>query len=142
MIEQIEDLLTKIDSLPDDTGSSRRREELTERAAAAGHSREYADLIYDVATEEELDPVIAFEVVLARVGVRDLGESPIDHNEETQVESPPVWVEPLPTSDDAAREKNMRLTFRRLRSALADSPSRREALQRFARQPDVGVVDY
>jgi hypothetical protein len=121
---------------------TRRREDLTARAQAAGHSREYADLIYDVAEEEGLDPAVAFEVVLAGVGVRDLGDAPPDNWEETQVEAAPAWIEPPPPAAEAARERHMRITFRRLRRLLEAASSPADALQTFVREPDVGDVEY
>lgn len=142
MGDRIRSFLSSIERLSPDTEISRRREELIERAATAGYSREYADLIYDVATEEDLDPVIAFEVVRAGVGVRELADPLPDEGEETQVEAAPLWVESPPSEDDAVRERRMRLTFRRLRSAMTAAPSRMDALKAFVEQPDVGAVEY
>lgn len=119
-----------------------RREALTAKAEEAGHSREYADRIYDVAIEEHLDPAVAFQVVLDRLGVRELAESPADNWAETQVEAPPDWIARQPSADEATRERQLRLTFRRLRSLLETHGSPEEALREFKHLPDVGVVEY
>src|SRR5687768_11427466 len=94
MTERTEILLERVEMLPGEAhGESRRREDLIEQVVGAGHSREYADQIYDVAVEESCDPVLAIEVVLAVVGVRDLlPPSPADPDE-TQVEAAPAWIE-------------------------------------------------
>ena len=119
-----------------------RREELTAQAIEAGHSREYADRIYDLALEEHVDPAVAFDVVLAGLGVRELAENPLDNWEETQVEAPPAWIEESPGPVEAARERHLRLTFRRLRSLLDEHDSQEEALRVFKHQTDVGAVEY
>lgn len=119
-----------------------RREALTAKAEEAGHSREYADRIYDVAIEEHLDPALAFQVVLDRLGVRELAESPVDNLAETQVEAPPDWIAQPPSPDEATRERHLRLTFRRLRSLIETHGSAEEALREFKHLPDVGVVEY
>lgn len=140
MTQRTHTLLTRSARITAD--DSRRREDLTARALEAGHSREYADLIYDVAEEEQLDPAVAFEVVLAGVGVRDLGDQAPDHWQETQVEAPPQWIEPAPSAPEAARERHMRITFRRLRRHLETAPSAAEAVEAFVREPDVGDIEY
>lgn len=140
MTQRTDTLLTRSTDISAD--DSRRREDLTARAVEAGHLREYADLIYDVAEEEQLDPAVAFEVVLAGVGVRDLGDLPPDSRDETQVEAPPAWIEEPPPAEQAARERHMRITFRRLRRLLEEAPSPADALRTFVREPDVGDVEY
>lgn len=143
MTERIEMLLERVEMLPGEAhGESRRREDLIEQVVGAGHSREYADQIYDVAVEESCDPVLAVEVVLAGVGVRDLlPPSPADP-EETQVEAAPAWIEVAPSPEEAERERHMRLTFRRLRSLTEERESLQDVVREFVRQPDVGDVEY
>lgn len=124
-------------------GESRRREHLVDKALHAGLSQEFADQIYDVAEEEKIDPAIGFEVVLSGRGVRELAPPPDDAAFETQVEAPPVWLEPdTPAPDDAARERHLRRTFRRLRSLIESESSSDEALRKFDAQPDVGPLNY
>ncbi len=121
----------------------RRREELVERALAAGHNREYADQIYDLAEEEGVDPTFAFELVLNGIGVRELTPPSEDTWAERQVGSPPEWItEQAEPPDSAARERHMRNTFRRLRRMFELHPSPRAALEAFAREPDVAEMTY
>ena len=124
-------------------GESRRREHLIEKALQAGISPEFADEIYDVAEEEKIDPAIAFEIVLSGRGVRELAEPVTETWEEVQVEAPPAWITPeAPQPTDAARERRLRLTFRRVRSLLESESSTDAALHKFEQQPDVGPINY
>jgi hypothetical protein len=120
----------------------RRRIDLVERAVAAGHSIEFADLIYDVAEEEKVDPALAFELVLNGIGVRDLAPPADDQWAETQVEAPPAWVTQPDAPAVAAPERHLRSTFRRLRAAFDAHDSPRAALEDFASQPDVAEMKY
>lgn len=120
----------------------RRREELVALAMDAGHTREYADRIYDVAEEEGVEPAFAFELVLNGIGVRELSGPQDDEWLETQVEAPPAWVAQPDREPDAARERHMRSTFRRLRRMFELHGSPRAALEAFAREPDVAEVRY
>lgn len=143
MNQRIEMLLERAALLGEAAPSSRRREDLVARAVEAGHSREYADQMYDVAEEEGLDPAVAFEVVLSGVGVRELAPPVTDSWTETQVEAPPAWIsDPQPPPDEAARERRIRSSFRRLRAIMGGTPSPQEALRAFVLAPDVGDVDY
>lgn len=143
MTDRTKTLLARLGNIPAEAnGESRRREDLIQRVLDAGHSHEYADQIYDVALEENCDPALAIEVVLAGVGVRDLMPAELDNWEETQVEAPPQWIQEPPPAEEAERERQMRLTFRRLRSLTEENGSSQEALKAFVRQPDVGDVEY
>jgi hypothetical protein len=143
MTDRTKELLARLVNIPSDAnGESRRREDLIQRVLDAGHPHEYADQIYDVALEENCDPALAIEVVLAGVGVRDLMPAELDSWEETQVEAPPQWIQAPPPADEADRERHMRLTFRRLRSLTEEHGSSQEALKAFVREPDVGDVEY
>jgi hypothetical protein len=142
MNRRIEILLARATRL-DEGAVSRRRDDLVQRAVDAGLSREYADQMYDVATEEDLDPAVAFEVVLSGVGVRELAGPASEAWEETQVEAPPSWIadlEQLPV--DVARERRTRNSFRRLRQIMEHTTSPRAAIFEFVDQADVGPVDY
>jgi hypothetical protein len=142
MQKRLELLVQRADQIAaDDT--PRRRVELVERAVAAGHTREYADLIYDLAEEEGVDPAFAFELVLLGIGVRELSPPNDDNWTESQVEAPPAWVgEDEPAPDAAARERHMRATFRRLRRMFEEHQAPTAALQAFAAEPDVDEVVY
>jgi hypothetical protein len=142
MNERLQHLIERTAEIVDD-GTPRRRIELVERALEAGHSIEYADLIYDIAEEEGLDPALAFELVLNGIGVRELTPPVDDDWVETQVEAPPKWVtEPEPSPAAAAHERHMRTTFRRLRGLIEQHGSARAALAAFAQQPDVAEMKY
>jgi hypothetical protein len=143
MTERTDSLLARAAGIDHAPPESRRREHLVDRAIGAGHAREYADLIYDVASEEGVDPAVAFEVVMAGVGVRELAGAPPDSWQETQVEATPVWVsDPPPGPDAAARERRTRACLRRLRQMIERTTSTEEALRAFMREVDVGDVDY
>ena len=136
-------LLERARLLSESPAATRRREDLIAEAVAAGHRHEFADRIYDLATETGLDPALAFAVVLSDLGVRELASSPPDKWQETQVEAPPAWVNPDPPQpDEASRERQLRLTFRRLQSLIEVSPSPEIALEAFTREPDVDDVGY
>ena len=143
MTNRTKALLARVGNIPADAnGESRRREDLIQRVLDAGHAHEYADQIYDVALEENCDPALAIEVVLAGVGVRELMPAELDNREETQVEALPQWIQEPPPAEEADRERHMRLTFRRLRSLVEEHGSSQEALKAFVREPDVGDVEY
>lgn len=144
MSDRIERLLQRAAALDQEGGISRRREELIQRVTDAGHPREYADQLYDVASEEGVDPAAALELVLCGVGVRDLGGPTPDQSwDEAQVEAPPTWLnDTAPTPDEAARERQTRASFRRLRSMLERAPSTEAAIREFVKQPDVGEIEY
>ncbi len=142
MNERFEELLRRAGEIADDE-RPRRRIELVERATAAGHSIEYADRIYDVAEEEAVDPALAFELVLGGIGVRDLTPPVADAWLETQVETPPDWVtEPRTEAVEAAHERRMRTTFRRVRSLVERYGSIRAGIEAFMREPDVAELKY
>lgn len=143
MNERADALLARAAEIDQAPPESRRREHLVDRAIEAGHAREYADLIYDVAAEEGVAPAVAFEVVLSGLGVRELAGTPSDSREETQVDAPPVWVSDLaPGPDAAARERRIRASLRRLRQMIERTASTEAALRAFVREDDVGDVDY
>lgn len=142
MKTRLESLIERAEQIASDD-APRRRVELVERAVAQGHSIEYADQIYDIAEEEHLDPAFAFELVLNRIGVRELAEPTDDAYVETQVEAPPEWVaEPDPSPIAAAHERHMRNSFRRLRRMFEQHGTPTAALQAFANEPDVAEIEY
>jgi hypothetical protein len=143
MSKRTEALLERSAKLDWAPGAGRRHEELIEQAMAAGHTREYAEMIFAVAIEEQLDPAVAFEVVRSGVGVRELAGSSPDQSEEAQVEAPPAWVSDESFHTEVAmRERLVRTTFRRLRATIEGSSSVVEAMRAFVREPDVGDVEY
>jgi hypothetical protein len=120
----------------------RRHEELMEWAEAdLGLEREYAEQIYALAEEEELEPVYALNLVHSGIGVRELEEPEQDMEEEAVQQAPPDWVaEDAVELDDVALERRLRASFRRLRAHLEESASATEAITAFLREPDVGAI--
>jgi hypothetical protein len=121
-----------------------RRVEIMDEAAAAGMSPELADLLYDIARDEGLDPALAFELVLSGLGVALPPEGLVNAPEEPASDKyAPGWVVTPPAPPDLLlRERTLRLSFRRLRGLLERHPDAGEALAAFAREPDVGRPGY
>jgi hypothetical protein len=114
---------------------SRRRSELIEREVERqGMERELADLTYDLAAEEGLDPLLAFALIECGLLIRlepPAPEAPV------VVEREPDWVHPSALVG-TEQERRLRLSFRRLRSLLEESDAPESALAAFAAEPDVG----
>jgi hypothetical protein len=118
----------------------RRREESVVWAEdALGFERAFAELIYDTAREERLEPGFAFELVKCGIGVTPL-TPPSD--DEASVEGPPDWIAPPVGRAAAGRERTLRASFRRLRGHLESADSPEAALAAFVAEPDVGTVRY
>lgn len=121
----------------------RRREEVVGAAVADGVPRDLAELAYDVAREEGLDPALALELV--RTG---LGVVPPPEGLSTASRAPasdkyvPPWLWPAPDPEALLRERTLRLSFRRLRGLLERHRDAAAALEAFAEEPDVGFVGY
>ena len=120
----------------------RRRIELVERAVEEeGLDREMAEEVYDIAREEGLEPAFAFELVRCGVAVcePEEQEEPIAT---TSIKGQPEWLEaPVPT-EEATRERRLRMSFRRLRHLLEERPTAEDALIAFAQEPDVRRCGY
>lgn len=128
-------------------GRERRREVLLERAAEGGLDRDFAELVYETAQQEGVEPAFAFELVRCGVGVLDLDHLVYDDagdDEGMKMEGPPeeliVPSEPRPLA--AERERRLRLSFRRLRRHIERSQTPEEALAAFASEADVGRCEY
>src|SRR5690606_35679150 len=108
----------------------RRHEALMEWAEEHGLERSYAEQIYALAEEEELEPMLALQLVRAGIGVRELQLPEQDMDEEATQQAPPDWVaEDAVELDDVALERRLRATFRRLRSHVETSGSAADAVQ-------------
>lgn len=121
----------------------RRHDELMEWAEAGlGLDRGYAEQIYALAEEEDLEPIYALHVVSSGVGVRELEKPEQDTDPGAAAQqAPPKWVdEDAVEFDDVALERRLRATFRRLRSHLDAAASPGEAVRAFLQEPDVGLV--
>jgi len=121
----------------------RRRSEIMEDAEEAGMPTELAELLYDVAREEGLDPGLAFELVRSGLSV-----CPPPDGVSTSMSAPatdkylPPWMFPATPPDHQMRERTLHLSFRRLRSFLEQCHEVDEAFRRFASEPDVGHCGY
>lgn len=120
----------------------RRHEALMEWAEAElGLDREYAEQIYALAGEEELEPIYAFLLVRCGIGVRELEEPAQDGDDEASQKTPPGWLKQASVElDDIALERRLRASFRRLRGHLAATPDAGAAVTAFLAEPDVDVV--
>lgn len=120
----------------------RRRSELMEEAREAGMSLELAELLYDVAWEEGLDPTLGYELVQTGLGVAPPPEGLSNAPDQPTVDKYlPPWMFPAEPTDRLLRERMLRVSFRRLRSLL-EQDEVDEAFRRFAHEPDVGHYGY
>jgi hypothetical protein len=123
---------------------SRRRIDVIQEAVGVGMADELAEMLYDVAREEGLDPVLAFELVRSGMGVLP----PPDGVENapqfaTTDKYRPEWLESPVDPDTLLRERTLRLSFRRVRALLEQhTGDAAAAFRAFAREPDVGPVGY
>lgn len=121
----------------------RRRVELMEDARSDGIPQDLAELLYDIALEEGLDPTLGYELV--RTG---LGVSPPPGGVSNAPDQPvvdkylPAWFFPAEPTDRMLRERMLRVSFRRLRSMLQEEDDLEAAFVRFASEPDVGYYGY
>jgi hypothetical protein len=139
-----EGLLEDADHGLDPDAVSRRRRDVVCEALDLGIPEALATLLYDVAGEEGLDPVLAFELVRSGLGILP----PRDGVENAQREPAtdkyrPAWLEPALPPDTVLRERTLRISFRRLRGLLERHAGDGEAAFRaFAAEPDAGPVGY
>lgn len=120
-------------------GRENRREALIERAESRGVDRGDAELAYDLALEEGLEPAYALALVGQGIAVRNFGDSTAaDVSESVE----PEWIDRPPSAREAGRERRLRETFRRLRAFLEEEGTPRAAIARFAREPDLESYDY
>lgn len=121
----------------------RRRSELMSDADEAGMPRDLAELLYDVALEEGLDPGLAFELVRSGLGVCPPPEGLTNVSSAPATDKYlPLWMFPAMPPDNLLRERTLHLSFRRLRALLEESHDVEEAFRRFANEPDVGHCGY
>lgn len=120
-----------------------RRSTLVRDAEDVGMPRELAELLYEVAREEGLDPALGFELVRSGLGVcpPPEGFSNAATGPSTDKYLPPWMFPPVPT-DLMLRERTLHLSFRRLRSLLEKHHDIDEAFRQFASDPEVGHCGY
>lgn len=132
-----------------DSGTAaRRRQELVTRAVDEDEiPRVLAELIYEIAVEEGLEPAFAYELVYSGIAVCGPPPAAPVPPEDTSIEGAPEWIapgllsEPHPT-EDLVRERRLRLSFRRLRGCLERTELLEMALDDFLADPDVGDCGY
>lgn len=131
-----------LEALP---GHERRRAQLVDRAVAeSGLEWEHAESVFDMASEEGLDPALAFELLRCHVLVHAPDDVlPAEIRGDTLLESTtPEWISgPPPAEPVARRERRLRTSFRRLRRLLEERGAPEEALVAFAEEPDVEKLD-
>jgi hypothetical protein len=116
----------------------RRHEALMEWAERIGLERAYAEALYALAEEEELEPIYAFHLVHCGVGVQELERPQQDTEDVAAQQAPPEWVGTESVElDDIALERRLRATFRRFRTHLAEAGSPAAAADAFLAEPDV-----
>ena len=121
----------------------RRRSEIMEDADRQNMPRELAELMYDVAREEGLDPALAFELVSCGLAVCPPADGVSNATQAPATDKYlPPWMFPADPPDRFIRERTLHLSFRRLRSLLEDCHDVDEAFRRFAHEPDVGHCGY
>lgn len=139
-----EGLLEDADHDLDEEAVSRRRIDLVAEACAVGMPDELAEMFYDVAHEEGLDPALAFELVRSGIGIVPPGEG-LDNApaEPTTDKYRPEWLEPPVPPDALLRERTLRVSLRRLRGLLErHAGDASAALRAFTLEPDAGPVGY
>lgn len=114
----------------------RRRESVVDASVAAGLDADTAELMFDIALEEGLDPTLALELIRSRLAVdppdgADVSETPVTDR------YLPTWLFPSSPPGRLERERQLRFSFRRLRGFLESEGDVEAAFQRFAAEPDV-----
>jgi hypothetical protein len=121
--------------------SERRHEPLLEWAVAeVGLERGYAEQVYALAEEVELEPVYAFLLVRCGLGVIELEAPPEEGEDEGAAaqQAPPKWLDSGTVElDDITLERRLRATFRRFRGHLESAPDAASAVDAYAAEPDV-----
>ncbi|MEX2570998.1 MAG: hypothetical protein WD737_06810 [Gemmatimonadota bacterium] len=120
-----------------------RRSSILEEAQEDGLPRDLAELLYDIAGEEGLDPAVGYELVRTGLGVAPPAEGVSTVAQEPAADKYlPPWMFPATPPDQLLRERMLRVSFRRLRGFLEAEEDIDEAFRKFAREPDVGHYGY
>ena len=121
----------------------RRRSEVMSDSEAAGIPHELAELMYDVAAEEGLDPGLAFELVRSGLAVCPPPDGISNESAAPATDKYlPPWMFPASPPDHMMRERTLHLSFRLLRSLLESTHDVDEAFRQFANDPGVGHCGY
>lgn len=136
-------LLAKAEAGLGEEEVSSRRIEILQAAESGGMPPELAEMLYDVAREEGLDPALGYELVRCGLGVcppdGGLTNAPAQPTSDKYV---PEWLADAMPPDALLRERMLRLSFRRLLSLLERHEEVDDAFRAFAREPDVGYLGY
>lgn len=141
---EAEGLLEDADHGLDPAGASRRRADLMDDARAVGMPDELAEMFYEIALDERLDPLLAFELVRAGIGIVPPRDG-VDNAPEapTTDKYRPEWLLPAVPTDTLLRERALRVSFRRLRRLLEEhAGDAAAAFDAFGREPDAGPLGY
>ncbi len=130
-------------ALEDEAERLRRRMDVVDEAHDAGMSPELAEMVYDVAREEGLDPALAYELVRSGLGVAPPPDG-IANGEQQPASDKyyPNWLLPASPTDDILRERMLRMSFRRMRGKLEEHDRPEDAFRAYAREPDVGTFGF
>jgi hypothetical protein len=127
----------------EERATDRRRCEILDEAEESGMSLDLAELLYDVALDEGIDPAIGFDLVRTGLGVAPppdgVSNAPADPMVDKYL---PSWMFPAQPTDQILRERMLRVSFRRLRALLEEEARVEDAFSRFAKEPDVGHFGY
>jgi hypothetical protein len=127
----------------EERATDRRRSEILEEAEESGMSLDLAELLYDVALEEGIDPAIGFDLVRTGLGVAPPADGVSNAPSDPMVDKYlPAWMFPAQPTDQILRERMLRISFRRLRAMLEEEEHVEDAFSRFAKEPDVGHFGY
>ncbi|MEX1182303.1 MAG: hypothetical protein WEF86_03650 [Gemmatimonadota bacterium] len=120
----------------------RRHEALMEWAETELQlDRGYAEQVYTLAEEEELEPVYGFLLIRCGIGVTELEPPDGRDEEESSQQAPPGWVgQETVELDNVGLERRLRSSFRRMRGHLERAATSREAVASFLAEPDVGPL--
>jgi hypothetical protein len=136
-------LLERVESGWGEGERTQRRIEVLRQAEADGMPLELAEMLYDIAREEGVDPGLAYELVRSGLGVippqEGVSNAPSQPETDKYV---PEWLGPAMPPDDLLRERMLRLSFLRLRGLLRQHQEVADALRAFANEPDVGLMGY
>lgn len=136
-------LANDVAAVEDEAERLRRRMDVVDEAHDAGMSPELAEMVYDVAREEGLDPALAYELVRSGLGVAPPPEGVTTGDDQpTSDKYYPTWLLPANATDDILRERMLRMSFRRMRAKLEEHDRPDEAFRAYAREPDVGLYGY
>ena len=135
-------LVRSVASLKGD-GIERRHESLMALAEGElGLERAFAEQVYLLSEEEQLEPIYAFQLIRCGVGVRELSEPERDLETFAAAQgAPPDWVgDAVVELSDAVLERRLRNTFRRFRAHLESAETPAAAVESFLAETDVDVV--